>query len=107
MALTRDFRETIVARVQRDQAFRRELFGQGVESLLLGELEVGKSILRDYINATIGFQKLSTAVAIPEKSLLRMFGPAGNPQAKKLFRVMAYLQKREGIRLEVKPRKAA
>lgn len=80
---------------------------EGIERLLSGDVEAGKSVLRDFINATVGFRSLAAAVAIPEKSLLRMFGRAGNPQANKLFQVVAYLQKREGIRLEVKPRRAA
>ena len=57
MPLTRDFRETIQARVQLDAAFREELLKEGVESLLSGEVEVGKAVLRDFINATVGFEK--------------------------------------------------
>ena len=58
MPLTRDFRETIRARVERDPAFREELLKEGVECLLSGEVEVGKAVLRDFINATIGFQAM-------------------------------------------------
>jgi DNA-binding phage protein len=107
MPLTREFKTSVVARVQKDRAFRHALLREGIECLLSGDVETGKSVLRDFINATIGFGPLAAAVEIPEKSLLRMFGRAGNPQAKKLFQIVAYLQKREGIRLEVKPRKAA
>ena len=57
MPLTRDFRETIQARVQLDAAFREELLKEGVECLLSGEVEVGKAALRDFINATGGFEK--------------------------------------------------
>ena len=57
MPLTRDFRETIQARVQRDPAFREELLKEGVECLLSGEVEVGKAALRDFISATGGFEK--------------------------------------------------
>lgn len=107
MPLTRDFKETVVARVHRDSAFRRELLREGVESLISGDLETAKVILRDYIKATIGYARLAEATSIPEKSLLRMFGPSGNPQARNLLQVIAYLQKSEGLRLYVKPRKAA
>ncbi len=55
MALTRDFKETIQARVERDPAFREELLKEGVECLLSGDMDTGKAVLRDYINATIGF----------------------------------------------------
>ena len=53
MALTRDFKETILARVARDPAFRESLLKEGVECLLSGDVETGKTVLRDYINATI------------------------------------------------------
>jgi hypothetical protein len=59
MPLTRDFKETIQARIKKDPAFRNELLREGVECLLSGDLETGKTILRDYINATVGFEKLS------------------------------------------------
>ena len=55
MPLTRDFRETIQARVERDLGFRRELLKEGIDCLLSGEVEVGKTVLRDFINATGGF----------------------------------------------------
>lgn len=107
MPPTRDFKETVYARVQSDRAFRRELLRGGVECLVCGDLETAKSILREYIKATIGYVRLAEATSIPEKSLLRMFGPSGNPQARNLLQVIAYLQKAEGLRLQVKPRKAA
>ena len=58
MALTRDFKETIRDRAQQDPEFRRELFQQAIESLFSGDVETGKEVLRNYINATIGFAKL-------------------------------------------------
>jgi hypothetical protein len=53
LALTRDLRQTILARVERDPAFRVALLKEGVECLLSGDVETGKTVLRDYINATI------------------------------------------------------
>ena len=102
MALTRDFKQTIQARVERDPAFREELLKEGVECLLGGDVEAGKAVLRDYINATIGFEALGDLVDKPPKSLMRMFGPRGNPQARNLLEIIAHLQKREGLRLEVR-----
>jgi hypothetical protein len=61
MALTRDFKETIQARVKRAPAFRRELLREGIECFLSGDVETGKTVLRDFINATVGFSKLSEA----------------------------------------------
>ena len=107
MALTRDFRDTIQARAQRDPAFRKALLQEGVECLLAGDVNTGKAVLRDYINATIGFEELSQVVEKSSKSLMRMFGPKGNPQASNLFSVIQYLQAQEGIHLEVKARKMA
>ena len=101
MALTRDFKETIQARVERDPAFREGLLREGIECLLSGDLDTGKAVLRDYINATIGFEKLGGLTDKSPKSLMRMFGPKGNPQARNLFEIIGYLQKREGLRFKV------
>jgi DNA-binding phage protein len=102
MALTRDFKETIRARVVRDPKFRRELLREGVESMLAGDISTAKIILRDYINATVGFTELAEATHIPPKSLMRMLGPGGNPRADNLFEVVSFLQQREGVRFQVK-----
>jgi DNA-binding phage protein len=107
MALTKDFKETIQARAQRDPAFRKALLQEGIECLLAGDVDTGKAVLRDYINATIGFEELAEFFDKSSKSLMRMFGPKGNPQASNLFAVISYLQEREGIHLEVKARKVA
>lgn len=101
MTLTRDFRLTIQARVRRDASFRRELLREGVESLLTGDVETGKTILRDYINATVGFGELAEVTNHSPKSLMRMFGPSGNPQARNLFEIVQYLQRKEKVRLKV------
>ncbi len=102
MALTRDFKETIHARVERDPAVREELLKEGVECLLSGDVDTGKAVLRDYINATIGFEELGDLTDKSPKSLMRMFGPKGNPQARNLFEIIGYLQKHDGIHLTVR-----
>jgi hypothetical protein len=101
MALTKDFKDTIRDRVARDPAFREELLKEGIECLLSGDVDTGKAVLRDFINATIGFDALATATDKSPKSLMRMFGPRGNPQARNLFEIIAHLQEREGIHLKV------
>jgi DNA-binding phage protein len=106
MALTRSFKETVQARAKKDRAFRAALLTEGVEALLQGDVESGKAILRDYINATIGFDELSDRSGIPAKSLMRMFGPSGNPQAGNLFAVIALLQEAERVALEVRAERA-
>jgi hypothetical protein len=102
MPLTRDFRRTVQARAARDQAFRKALFQEAVQSLLQGDIEVGRAAIRDYINATIGFEKLSAALGRPQKSLMRMFGPSGNPTAENLLGVIGVLQAETGVHLEVR-----
>jgi DNA-binding phage protein len=99
--LTRDFKELVQERVARDPAFRDALLREGVDSLLAGDVDTGKAILRDYIKATVGFEKLAAATGTPPKSLLRMLGPRGNPQARNLFGIIGYLQKQAGIELHV------
>jgi hypothetical protein len=101
MPLTRDFKATVQTRTARDPKFRKELLREGVACLLGGDLDTGKSILRDYINATIGFEELSGLTHTPTKSLMRMLGPKGNPQARNLFEVIAHLQKSEGLHFEL------
>jgi len=102
MPLTRDFKQTIRARVERDPKFRKELLREGVEAMLSGDVATGKTILRDYINATVGFSELAEATRIPPKSLMRMLGPAGNPRADNLFEIVSFLQHREGLRFEIR-----
>jgi len=102
MPLTRDFKETARARSARDSGFREALLEEGVQCLLAGEVETGKSVLRDYINATIGFRELGGLTDKSPKSLTRMLGPQGNPQARNLFEIIARLQDCEGLNLTVR-----
>ncbi len=101
MPLTRDFRVTVRERLQRDPGFREALLEEGVQCLLAGEVDVGKSVLRDYVNATIGLQELGARTAKSPKSLMRMLSPNGNPQARNLFEIINCLQEREGLHLKV------
>jgi DNA-binding phage protein len=102
MALTRDFRDTIQARARRDAAFRKGLLSDALEAYLSGEATLGKELLRDYINATVGFPKLAGETGIHAKTLHHMFGPDGNPTTNNLSQIVAYLQRVEGVRLEVR-----
>jgi hypothetical protein len=101
MARSKSFKELVQGQVKADRKFAEALLREGVDALLSGDVETGKIILRDYIKATVGFEKLGAATGAPPKSLIRMFGPRGNPQAKNLFSVLGYLQKRAGLRLHV------
>jgi len=104
MALTRDFRKTIQARAKRDPAYREAMLTEAVDSFLSGDVEVGKAMLRDYINATIGFEALSRQLDKPSKSLHRMLSPSGNPKANNFFEILHFLQRNEGVELLVTAR---
>jgi DNA-binding phage protein len=101
MALTRDFKETVQARVLVDKKFRDALLREGIDTMLSGDVETGKAILRDYIKATVGFEQLGAETGTSPKSLIRMFGPRGNPQARNLFSVLGHLQKYAGVTFHV------
>ena len=101
MARTRSFKELVQRHVATDSAFAEALLREGIEAMLTGDVETGKTILREYIKATVGFEKLGQATGTQPKSLIRMFGPRGNPQAKNLFSVIGYLQKRAGVQVHV------
>jgi DNA-binding phage protein len=104
MALTRDFKETVLARVQADPKFRDALLKEGIEAMLAGDVDSGKAILRDYIKATVGFEQLGAETGSSPKSLIRMFGPTGNPQTRNLFSVISHLQRHAGLTLHVTAR---
>ena len=106
MALTRDFRQTVQARVQRDPSFRKGLLSDAIESLIGGKVALGKELLRDFINATVGFLKLAERTGIHAKTLHQMFGPKGNPTASNLFEIVAYLQRAEGVRFQIRSTRA-
>lgn len=110
MALTRDFRDIVVARAERDPVFRREMLESGVELLFTGDpedAEIGREKLRTYINATIGFEALGKRIQKSPKSLMRMFSSTGNPNLGSLSSVIGELQRAEGVRLEVNATKAS
>jgi DNA-binding phage protein len=98
---TKSFRELVQQQVKDDSKFAEALLREGVDAMLSGDVETGKTILRDYIKATIGFERLGAATGAPAKSLIRMFGPRGNPQAKNLFNVIGCLQKPAVVELHV------
>ncbi len=101
MPLTHDFRETVMEDMKKRPGFREAMLREGIDSLLGGELNVGKSILRDYINATMGFEKLAKKVKLPIKSVMRMLGPSGNPQMSNLFAIIGALQEHAGVELHL------
>jgi hypothetical protein len=107
MPLGKEFKETVKAQLQESKEFRGAYLREGLNCLVSGDVETGKSVLRTYINGTIGFIQLGADLDRSPKTLMRMFSPSGNPQARNLFAIIAHLQKLEGTVLEVVDRKAA
>ena len=101
MPLTNDFKETVRTRAQSDPNFRQALLREAVECILNGDLDTGKAVLRDYVNATVGFQDLEKRTHIPAKSLMRMLGPKGSPSVANFSSILIALQKTEGVVFEL------
>src|ERR1700728_4242537 len=101
IARTKSFKDLVEHNVKTDKKFAAALLREGIDAMLGGDLDTGKAIMRDYIKATVGFEKLGAATGAQPKSLIRMFGPRGNPQARNLFNVLGYLQRRAGVELHV------
>lgn len=91
MALTRDFKKTVVARVERDPAFAKALLDEATGLLVSGEAQAARAILRDLINATLGFEQLASVTDLPSKSLHRMLSPKGNPGMDNLAAILGAL----------------
>ncbi len=101
MPLTRNFKDTVKARAERDPEFRVGLFREAIEALLRDDLETGKVLLRDYVNATVGFETLAAELDKSPKSLMRMLSDKGNPRADNLLGMIGHLRKREGVVLRI------
>jgi len=99
--ITRDARQTIQERVQVDQAFAAALLNEAASLFLNGEPETARLILRDLVNATVGFEELAKETARPSKSLHRMLSARGNPTMDNLTAILQVLRKRLGGSLDV------
>jgi DNA-binding phage protein len=92
MALTKDFKETVLARVKHDPEFAKALLDEAATLFLNGEAETAKFILRDLVNATIGFEQLALSISKPPKSMHRMLSATGNPTMSNLAAIFAALK---------------
>ena len=102
MALTRDFKGTVMARVEADPKFAKALLDEATSLFLNGEPETAKLILRDLINATLGFDQLATSVAKPAKSVHRMLSASGNPTMTNLAAIFAALKRAMHVEIRVR-----
>jgi DNA-binding phage protein len=100
MALTRDFKKTVVARVERDPAFAKALLNQAATLFLSGEPVTARLILRDLVNATLGFEHLATVTSMPSKSLHRMLSPKGNPSMDNLAAIFDAIRRKLNVDLK-------
>jgi DNA-binding phage protein len=100
MALTRHFKETVLERVHRDQAFATALLDEAATLFLNGEPETARLVLRDLVNATIGFEQLAKVTDKPSKSLHRMLSHKGNPSMDNLAAIFCALRDYLNITLE-------
>ena len=100
MALTREYKQTVVARIKRDSSFARALYAEAIDALLEGETSEGLSILRDLVHAGITFKALARQTGLAEKALHRMLSQRGNPTTRNLFAITKAI----GGALAIKPR---
>jgi DNA-binding phage protein len=102
MALTRNFKQTVVERVRRDPAFARALLDEAATLFLNGEPDTARLILRDLVNATVGFETLAVTTAKPSKSLHRMLSKEGNPSMDNLAAIFDAVRKKLGVSLHAR-----
>jgi DNA-binding phage protein len=101
MALTRNFKKTVIARVERDPAFAKALLDEAATLFLNDDPETARLILRDLVNATIGFERLAKLTDTPSKSLHRMLSPKGNPSMDNLAAIFGAVGSRLKVGLKV------
>jgi DNA-binding phage protein len=89
MTLTRDFHETIVARAHCDPKFARALLDEAATLFVNGEPELAKTVLRNLVNATVGFEALAQAIDKPPKSVHRVLSSLGNPTMSNLAAIFS------------------
>lgn len=97
--IRRTFRKSVRARAVRDPLFRVSLLEAGLDALLGGDLPGFREGIRSYVNATLGFARLADRTGIPEKSLMRMLGPAGNPRAAHLATIIGAISEHEAVEI--------
>jgi hypothetical protein len=100
MALTKSFRETVQKRVKDDPAFRAHLLEEALNCFLAGDIDTGKNLLRDYLNATESTHIIADKIETNVKSLQRMVGPKGNPTTRNLFLIFNACTSNEGIKIK-------
>ena len=101
MITTRDYRQTIIARLKRDREFAGLFYAGAVEMLLEGDTAGALSRLRDLVHAQITFKELARQTGLGEKSLHRMLNRNGNPTVRNLGVIVKNIAEDLGIRPRV------
>ena len=101
MDITRDYKETIDKRVKTDSKFASALLDEALSLFLNGESDVARLVLRDLVNATVGFENLAFEVEKPSKSLHRMLSAKGNPTMNNLTNIFTVLRQKLDVNIEV------
>jgi DNA-binding phage protein len=107
MTLTRDFKQTVVARVERDPAFAKALLDEAATLFLSGEPDTARLILRELVNATVGFEQLAELTHRPSKSLHRMLSQHGNPSMDNLAAIFGAIRSRLNVTFDIRVVEAA
>lgn len=102
MTLTRDFKQTVSERVERDPAFAKALLDEAATLFLDGEPDAARLILRDLVNATVGFEALAEITHKPSKSLHRMLSERGNPSMDNLAAIFGAIKNGLGVNFDVR-----
>lgn len=92
MTLTGDYKQTVVAHIERDPAFAKALLDEAATRLLSSEPDTARLILRDLVNATVGFEQLAELTHRTSKNLRRMLSPRGNPKMDNLAAIFEALR---------------
>lgn len=101
MGITRNFRDTVQERIQSDEDFATALLDEAISLFLNGEPDMARLVLRDLVNATVGFEELAIEVDKPSKSLHRMLSAKGNPTMDNLTKIFSVLKRRLRVDFEV------
>ena len=100
MTLTRDFKQTVIERVERDPDFAKALLDEAATLFLSGEPDTARLILRELVNATVGFEQLAALTEKPSKSLHRMLSPTGNPSMDNLAAIFQAVREKLQVSLQ-------
>ncbi|MBB4287127.1 transcriptional regulator [Roseospira goensis] len=103
MALTRDLKDILRGRVERDEAFRAALFEEALTALLDGDVATGKVLLRDYVDATVGVDWLAASLQHDRATLIRALSTESNAPADVVFAIVAALKAEAGVDVTIAP----